>query len=539
MPDDIEDMWVRIRYSDELTGKIGETTQALTTWRDSTNKSTLDLSRWGAAIAADVAPIAAIGAAMYTAATNAGNFGHAIEESSRQLGLSTDQFQQWSHVAIASGSDADAFTWAVRMMSSRMKDAADTSTDLGKYMQILGVSVKNPNGTFRDMNDVLLDLIPAISALPDGFDKNQASLVIFGRSWTQIAPLLKLSREEIEKLIAQAPIIDSDKISAMDEFHTKLALLNENWGRFYAEVGTEVIPILEDLLGVLGDSGWSKNEFLNFLQNASFGVHTFITGLKLLWLEGARTRGVFGGGPEAEAEYQKVFQQIIDEGAKQEATSRGESPKINDILTKINSGGTVTASERAWVKTNEPALYARLPAVAPSIPPTIAQDQTQEEKDRLTDLISSWKEYQDQLKKVGDETKNLADINKNFARDLSTLNPFDVAGARNLIIRHKFDVQDQEAKIAESVQGITAPAIEYNAIQSGIPLDKIPGTPQYTEAQAKTSGQLTAGTLPTGTTTKSGDLIINIDGKQIAKIPGVVTVPASKMNLTQRGVRIG
>ena len=58
-------------------------------------------------------------------ANNAGQMGKEIKDNARDLGLSTSQYQQWTHAAIAAGSSAEEITGSIRMMSVRMKEAAD------------------------------------------------------------------------------------------------------------------------------------------------------------------------------------------------------------------------------------------------------------------------------------------------------------------------------------------------------------------------------------------------------------------------------
>jgi hypothetical protein len=269
------EIWVKLGLdSTNLEQGFARVKGGLTNWRDETNANTMDLAKWAAAFMATIGPIIAVGAALFKTASDAGEFGHAIEESSRMLGLSTDQFQQWSHVAIASGVNADAFTTSVRMMTTRMKEAADPTSVMGKTLADLGVTVVDANGNFRNTTDVLEDEIAALSAMPNGFAKNQISMEIFGRSWYQIAPLLQLSREEIDKLIAQAPIISQDKIDQEAAFHTQLALVNEQYEKAYTEIGRDLIPVMEDLMPLITDYGIpALKDLADFLSMAGRGFH--------------------------------------------------------------------------------------------------------------------------------------------------------------------------------------------------------------------------------------------------------------------------
>lgn len=223
--------------TDKATGMLG----------DQIGVNIGQLMTWGVEIGAVVGAIALVYHELDKAATAAGDFGHAIEENSVMLGMTTDQYQEWSHVAIASGVSTDAFTSSVRMMSTRMKEAADPTSAMGKELASLHVKVVDGTGKYRDMNDVLMDTISAINKLPEGFKRNEASMEIFGRSWYQIAPLLKLSREEIDKLKADAPIFTPEENAAMADYHTHQAIVNEQFSIMMSEVGEKIIPLLTEL----------------------------------------------------------------------------------------------------------------------------------------------------------------------------------------------------------------------------------------------------------------------------------------------------
>lgn len=487
-------IWIRLGLDpSELRFGLDKAKYGMMEWRDQTNQNSMEMAKWGAAIAAEVAPVVAISAAIWDATTKAGAFGKAVKDNARDLGLTTDQYQQWSHVITAAGGSPQEMTESVRMMTVRMKEAVDPTSDIGKQFAALGIKVTDAKGNMRSTNDVLLDTFAAINKLPEGFARNQAQMQIFGKGFSNISDLAGLTREELQALLDQAPIVDSEKIQKMDEFNTKLAAMNEQYSLAYAEIGTELIPVVEELLPLITDYGIpAVAELATILEWAGRGFHIM--------------------GSEAKAAYDIIINHDLD-AAKQE---------MKDLVAWQQSVATADALKAAgytegavwdgtkWVKATKSGGKA---------PDVVDKTAEQKEKDRVAALVDAWKEYQDQVKKVQEETKKLQDLNRDFTREMSALNPRDVSAARNLIIKHNYAVQDQQAASIAAVQGLNASATEFNAIRAGTPLDKVMGTKEYTEAQAK----------------KSGDLIINIDGKQLAKIPGVATT-TGKMNLMQRGI---
>lgn len=167
-------IWVRLAVEAENLKKgLSDAKTDLTKWRDETNKGSADMLKWGATITAATAPLIAMSAALIKVTNDAANFGKQIKDNARDLGMTTDEYQRWTHAAIASGSSAEEITGSFRMFSIRMKDAADSSTEAGQWMEKLGVSVTDANGDLRSTNDVLKDLLPALNSLPEGFERNR------------------------------------------------------------------------------------------------------------------------------------------------------------------------------------------------------------------------------------------------------------------------------------------------------------------------------------------------------------------------------
>jgi len=423
---------------------------------------------------------------------NAGKLGKAIKDNARDLGLSTTQFQQWTHAAIASGSSAEEITGSIRMMSVRMKDATDETTDIGKALKTLGISATDTKGNLRPMNDLLIDIFGALNNLPEGFDRNQASMIIFGRNFSNLADLASLSRTELQRLLDQAPVIDDEKIAKLDTFNTQMSILNERIGLVQADIGEQLIPAFEDFFAILGDdTQWSPfREFLNNVatafNDAAFGAYSFTTGLKLIWLEGARGRGELGGGPEAQKEYDRLWQEIIDKGAKREANMRKAPTSATTITEKMNTGEPISASERAWAKKNEPALYNMLPAAKAPTPSSgfSISSATDTEKTQVDALTTSWKEYNAAINDVYDDKKKLSDLNQNYVEDIQGAGR-DVGSMRaintNFVRQRRTITGNLDTDVSEAVSAATS----YNAIKGGAALESVKGTPQYEQAQAK------------------------------------------------------
>jgi len=404
-----------------------------------------------------------------------------------------------------------------------MKEASDPTSDAAEYLKALGVSVFDANGHLRNTNDVLLDIIPALNALPEGMERNQATTVLFGRNIANVGDLTSLTRQQIQDLMNQAPVFGDDKIQSMDDMATKTALLNEQIQLLSVDLGEDLIPLAEDMIGIFEDMGPAIKDVVGFLHEAATGTTMMVQGLQLLY-----TQWKYGmDSPEM-----KTLQKQVQDYAQKEydeRTGAGDQHKFSsdEITSKINKGQTISSLERAWAKKYDSTLYSMIPAAATShlnIVDTKAADEA--EKTRITALVSAYKDYESAIKKVTDAQKDRLELTRDYYHEIS--NTDDVNVAETLTYNYQKSLRIKNSEVAIDTSAANAAATEFNQIKRRVPLENIKGTDQYTEVQAKKSGDLNL-TFIDGTK-KTIPGIINLDSKGSLGI--------SKADLIQAGVQI-
>jgi hypothetical protein len=475
---DAGSIWIRLGLNaDELRFGLDKAKYGLQEWRGEVNQNSMEMAKWGAAIAAELAPVVAIGAVIYDATTKAAAFGAQIKDNARDLGMTTDEYQQWSHATVAVGGNADAMTESVRMMTVRMKEAVDPTSEIGMLFADLGVKVVDSQGNLRSTNEVLLDTFAALNRLPEGFARNQAQMQIFGRGFSNISDLAEISREELQALLDQSPVFDSDKIEKMDRFNDELILVNEQWNLMYVELGTELIPVVEELMPFIQDYGIPAVAVLaDVLQYAGRGFHIV--------------------GSEAKAAYEIINNHDLD-AAKKEMEDLAKWIQATQTADALKAAGYTEGAYwdgSKWVKPTKPG------GVAPEV---VDKNAEQAEKDRVAALVDAWKEYQDQIKKVQDQKTKLYELDQNYLQDVQFAGR-DVSQIRSLTMSYNRSRQAVAADLGTDQMALNAAATEFNAIRAGQAIETVSGTKAYEEAQAKASGPL-AGITITGNIYLNGD----------------------------------
>ena len=164
---------------------------ATSKWRNVTTQAFGEVSKHanmlaGAALAGIVG-FAFKGAQQFTALAKS-----AIDLS-KATGLSTEEASRW----IAVGDDAAVSAEALTTTISRIGKTLDA-----KVWQKYGIATRDAGGHALDVNDIMVDTLATLSAMPNATERAQAGTALFGKSWGAIAPLMGKTAAEYRNLLA-------------------------------------------------------------------------------------------------------------------------------------------------------------------------------------------------------------------------------------------------------------------------------------------------------------------------------------------------
>lgn len=157
-----------------------------------------------AAVAAVTAAVAAVGAGLVKMTLDAAEAADELNTLSDKTGLSTDELQKLQYAAGTVDVSVETVAGAMGKMSKQMASAADGSKSAQAAFEKLGVSVQNDDGTFRDRNQVFKESIKALGKITDETERDAAAMAIFGKSATELNPLIKGGADALEELGAHA-----------------------------------------------------------------------------------------------------------------------------------------------------------------------------------------------------------------------------------------------------------------------------------------------------------------------------------------------
>ncbi|MPS27561.1 MAG: hypothetical protein E2576_11010 [Alcaligenaceae bacterium] len=216
-----------------------------------------------------------MGAGMFAAAVKEQiNFADSLDDLSQKAGATAKELSTLAYAAQIEGMSLDGLGAALAKLSQLMLDAASGGKEAASTFKVLGVSIKNEDGTLRRSDEMLLSIADSFSELEDDAGKTAVAMRLFGRSGAEMIPFLNRGREGIEQLRQEARNlgleIDNNTAAAAGDLNDDLARLQAGLSGITRQIATDTIPtvkrITEDFLAARMATGSWWQALLNVGQ---------------------------------------------------------------------------------------------------------------------------------------------------------------------------------------------------------------------------------------------------------------------------------
>lgn len=168
---------------------------------DKLGKGIKTAAKWGTAI---VAGAMVAGGAIVAMSTKVAAVGDNIDKMSQKIGISRQAYQELDFICSQSGTSVDSLQMGVKSLTAAMDGAASgTKTNIEQFEK-LGVAVLDSNGNLRSQEDVMWETFSALNNLENQTEKARLATELFGRSGTELMPLLNGASGSIEEMKQKA-----------------------------------------------------------------------------------------------------------------------------------------------------------------------------------------------------------------------------------------------------------------------------------------------------------------------------------------------
>lgn len=224
-------------------------------------------AKWGAAI---VTGATVAGTAIFGLATNAAATADEIDKMSQKIGISTDAYQEWSYVMGQNGMDIDKLSTGMKTLVAQMDSAASGTASAQENFEKLGVSIYNADGSLKDQETMLNEVMHALADMENGTEKARLATELFGRAGSEMMPMLNQGSAAMDELTQRAHelglVMSEDAVDAgvklgdtIDDIKQSFAMIGTNLGaavipivQQFADVIIENMPLIQDAISALG-----------------------------------------------------------------------------------------------------------------------------------------------------------------------------------------------------------------------------------------------------------------------------------------------
>jgi len=182
-----------------------------------------------------------------------------LAKLSRQLNISVENLAGWGHAAQLSGFDTETMNKSLGKLSKIAYDASLGLQTAEEFFEILGITVKNSNGSMKDAADLTLEVAESFKVMEDGTEKTAIAMGLFGRSGMQLIPMLNQGAEGIRAMVEEG--------QRLNPVTAESARLAEEWNDNMLRVGSAVEAVfvkqvndLLPLMAELSDMMWEASK---------------------------------------------------------------------------------------------------------------------------------------------------------------------------------------------------------------------------------------------------------------------------------------
>lgn len=183
----------------------------------------------------------------------------AAKELSQKLGISTEAVQELGYAADVTGGSGEGMQVSMQHLARGLQELRTKGTGpTADAFKSLGVNVNDSEVKHGNLDQVLEIVADRFAAMPDGVAKTSAAMQLFGRSGTELLPLLnkgsggiKGLREEAERL---GVVIGDEGVEKAHEFEISQKRLNATITGLKNEAVIALLPALQEM--VEGLSKW-------------------------------------------------------------------------------------------------------------------------------------------------------------------------------------------------------------------------------------------------------------------------------------------
>ena len=197
-------------------------------------------------------PVLAAGGSILALAQNTAQYADRVSDLADVTGMSTDALQEWDFVAKRVGVSTDVIERAFSSLGRRMSQFQRGSGPAVDAARQLGVEFRNADGSMRNADDLIMDLLGSLNEMPADLDRAGIGTQLFGRRWEMLAPIIGRGIDNIEQIREEAQelglVMDGDALASANQYREEMVKFQEQMAATGRTLAIEFMPTILEFL---------------------------------------------------------------------------------------------------------------------------------------------------------------------------------------------------------------------------------------------------------------------------------------------------
>ena len=234
---------------DEANKGIEETTKNAGGLGDKLKSGISTAAKWGTVVAAGATAAAA---GVLKVAMNSAAAADEVDKMSQKIGISKEGYQEWSYVLGQNGMDISSLQMGMKTLVTQMDGVVNGTASSVAMFDALGLSVYDSTGALKDQETMMNEVMVALADMPNGTEKARLATELFGRSGSELMPMLNQGSAAMLDLTQRAHdlglIMSDETVSAGVVLGDTMDDVKQSFGMIATELGAQLMPHIQTAL---------------------------------------------------------------------------------------------------------------------------------------------------------------------------------------------------------------------------------------------------------------------------------------------------
>ena len=167
---------------------------------------------------------------------------------STQTSLTTDQLQEFEYASELVDVSTDTLRGSLVKLTNNMQTAATGTGSAAEAFKKLHVKVSDSSGKLKDNYEVFLKTIDALGKMKNETERDALAMDIFGRSATDLNPLIEAGSGRLKELAEQAHevgyVVDNETLQSFGELDDAMQKLDKQGDAVKRSFAEALLPVI-------------------------------------------------------------------------------------------------------------------------------------------------------------------------------------------------------------------------------------------------------------------------------------------------------